>query len=97
LCGSQLIDFKLEIGGPFPRNHSGTEAIRRNGECRQAAHGAASPLHKNVPKAALADPHLYELLVLVDALRDGKARERELAVKELSKRLQGASDGLSQS
>jgi len=35
------------------------------------------------------------LLVLVDALRDGKARERELAVKELSKRLQGASDGLS--
>ena len=20
LCGSQLIDFKLEIGGPFPRN-----------------------------------------------------------------------------
>jgi hypothetical protein len=54
-----------------------------------------APLHKNVPKAALADPHLYELLVLVDALRDGKARERELAVKELTKRLQGASDGLS--
>ena len=52
-----------------------------------------APLHKNVPKAALADPHLYELLVLVDALRDGKAREREIAVKELSKRLQGASDG----
>ena len=54
-----------------------------------------APLHKNVPKAALADPHLYELLVLVDALRDGKAREREIAVKELTKRLQGASDGLS--
>jgi hypothetical protein len=46
-----------------------------------------APLHKNVPKAALADPQLYELLVLVDALRDGKARERELAVRELSKRL----------
>ena len=56
-----------------------------------------APLHKNVPKAALADPRLYELLVLVDALRDGKARERELAVKELSKRLEGGSDGLSKS
>ena len=54
-----------------------------------------APLHKNVPKAALADPRLYELLVLVDALRDGKAREREIAVKELTKRLEGASDGLS--
>jgi hypothetical protein len=48
-----------------------------------------------VPKAALSDPHLYELLVLVDALRDGKARERDIAVKELTKRLQGASDGVS--
>jgi len=46
-----------------------------------------APLHKNVPKAALADSQLYELLVLVDALRDGQARERELAVRELSKRL----------
>ncbi len=41
-----------------------------------------APLHKNVPKAALADPQLYELLVLVDALRDGNAREREVAVKD---------------
>jgi len=55
-----------------------------------------APLHKNVPKAALSDPDLYELLVLVDALRDGKARERELAGKELSERLQGSPDGLSE-
>ncbi len=50
-----------------------------------------APLHKNAPKAALADSRLYELLVLVDALRDGQARERELAVKELSKRLDDVS------
>jgi hypothetical protein len=56
-----------------------------------------APLHKNVPRAALADPQLYELLVLVDALRDGKARERELAVKELRKRLEVSSDVVSQS
>ncbi len=55
-----------------------------------------APLHKNVPRAALADPQLYELLALVDALRDGRARERELAVKELSKRLEESSNVVSQ-
>jgi len=54
-----------------------------------------APLHKNVPKAALADPHLYELLVLVDAVRDGRARERELAVKSLRNRLEGVPDVIS--
>ncbi len=44
------------------------------------------PLYKNVPKAASNDPSLYELLVLVDALRVGRAREQEAAKKELKKR-----------
>lgn len=56
-----------------------------------------APLHKNVPKAALDDPRLYELLALVDGLRDGKACERDLAIKELRKRLEGPSYVLSQS
>lgn len=47
-----------------------------------------SPLYKSAPKAALNDPTLYELLVLVDGLRGGKARERELARQELRKRLE---------
>jgi len=47
-----------------------------------------APLHKNVPRAALADPRLYELLALVDALRGGRARERTLAARELAKRLE---------
>jgi hypothetical protein len=55
-----------------------------------------SPLHKSAPQAALADPRLYELLVLVDALRDGQARERELAVNELSMRLEKPLDVPSQ-
>jgi len=46
-----------------------------------------SPLHKSAPSAARADPVLYELLVLVDAIRGGKARERDYAIKELKKRL----------
>jgi hypothetical protein len=50
---------------------------------------AFSPLYPSVPKAAAQDPLLYELLALVDAIRDGRARERELAIKELTARLEG--------
>jgi hypothetical protein len=50
---------------------------------------AFSPLYPSVPKAAALDPALYELLALVDAIRDGRARERELAIKELTARLEG--------
>jgi hypothetical protein len=56
---------------------------------------ALSPLHKNAPKAALEDPRLYELLALVDAMRDGRARERELAARELSRRLEVSSNVVS--
>jgi len=45
------------------------------------------PLYRSVPKAARGDQRLYELLALVDAVRGGRARERELAVKELRSRL----------
>ena len=46
------------------------------------------PLHKTAPRAARKDPVLYEILALVDALRDGRVRERRLAEKALSSRLQ---------
>ena len=49
---------------------------------------AFSPLYKSVPKAARGDPKLYELLVLVDGIRAGRARERDIASKELRARLQ---------
>jgi hypothetical protein len=48
---------------------------------------AFSPLYKNVPQAALRDPKLYELLALVDAIREGRAREREIAIRELTARV----------
>lgn len=47
-----------------------------------------SPLYRSVPKAAANDQAFYELLALVDAIRDGRARERELAVRLLSERLE---------
>jgi len=45
------------------------------------------PLYKNVPRAALQDRALYQLLALVDAIRDGRARERNLAERDLVHRL----------
>jgi hypothetical protein len=51
---------------------------------------AFAPLYKTAPVAALRDPVFYEYLALADALRDGRARERELAERELHKRLKEA-------
>ena len=47
-----------------------------------------APLHRGVPKAALKDPALYELFALVDAVRAGKARERNAAAVRLRDILQ---------
>ena len=46
------------------------------------------PLYPTVPEAAQRDAVLYEVLALFDALRGGRARERELAKSLLLERLQ---------
>ena len=48
---------------------------------------AFSPLYKSAPQAALRDVKLYELLVIIDTLRGGRARERKIATAELTRRL----------
>jgi hypothetical protein len=45
------------------------------------------PLYSSVPEAVVLDDKLYELLALADALRIGRARERNLAVNELKMRI----------
>jgi DNA-binding Lrp family transcriptional regulator len=45
------------------------------------------PLYKSVPRAALRDSNLYQFLALVDAIRDGRARERKIAERDLVRRL----------
>ena len=45
------------------------------------------PLYRSVPGAARRDTALYELLALVDAVRGGRARERNIAIQELRSRL----------
>ena len=46
-----------------------------------------SPLYKGAPQAALLDRELYKLLALCDAIRDGRARERNLAAELLKEAL----------
>ena len=46
-----------------------------------------SPLYKTVPQAAMRDLRLYEMLALLDAIRDGRPREVDAASRELKKRL----------
>jgi len=46
------------------------------------------PLFKSVPYAVRLDAELYALLALVDAIRIGQSRERNLAIKLLSEHLE---------
>ncbi len=94
--------FVPERGGPtrgMPTAHAATplrELFATSGEfppvwpdpSGEARGLAFSPLYPSVPKAARADPKLYELLALVDAVRDGRARERAMASSMLKDRLQ---------
>jgi len=45
------------------------------------------PLYPSVTDVVKNDEILYELLALVDAVRVGRAREKNLAIKELKKRI----------
>ena len=50
---------------------------------------ALTPIHSSVPKALRQSPdqNFHELLVLIDAIRAGRARERNMAVMFLKERL----------
>jgi len=48
---------------------------------------AVRPLYRSVPRAASADPALYDWLALVDALRLGEPVQRARAQAEIERRL----------
>ncbi len=56
-----------------------------NGEMRGMAF---APLYRSAPSAAQQDKNLYELLVLLDGIRGGRARERALSIQEMKRRLE---------
>ncbi len=45
------------------------------------------PLYTSVPQAVILDLYLHELLALMDAVRVGKAREKNLALEILEQRI----------
>jgi hypothetical protein len=49
---------------------------------------ALQPLYRTAPAAARRDADVHEVLALIDALREGGVRERELAMHELRLRLE---------
>jgi hypothetical protein len=49
---------------------------------------ALAPLYKTLPATVQDDKLFYELLVIIDTIRVGRAREIQIAIKELEKRLQ---------
>jgi hypothetical protein len=57
-----------------------------HGDCRGMA---VRPLYATVPHAASLDSKLYEFLVLIDAIRVGRTRERANAGDALRQRLRG--------
>lgn len=48
---------------------------------------AIEPLHKLVPEIATRNKPLYEMLALIDALRVGKAREKNIGAELLEKKI----------
>ena len=44
-------------------------------------------IHPYDPKVSLQDSHLYEVLALIDASREGSACERQITQNELLKRI----------
>jgi len=60
---------------------------------------ALKPLYSSVPQSLTQFPDVlfYELLVLVDAIRSGRARERNMAIKILKEKLYGNQRGESNS
>ena len=70
-----LITQPHELPPVWPYSHGATRGV------------AFYPLYPTVPIAAERDGFLYECLALFDSIRDGAARERELAANLLSERL----------
>jgi DNA-binding Lrp family transcriptional regulator len=46
-----------------------------------------APLYDKIPKFIETQPELYEFLAIIDTLRIGKAREIEIAIQELNKKM----------
>lgn len=77
-AASPLKDLISGDGNPVPVWPNAEGAVRGY---------AIEPLHPSAPMVAKRDSELYALLALIDAIREGRPRERALAEKELHQRI----------
>lgn len=84
----------LVRGVPTAHSASPLNSVIQSGEHYVWASGTGTlrgqsilPLYPSVVAAIKEDAVLYELLALIDAIRVGRAREKELAIQELKKRI----------
>jgi hypothetical protein len=92
--GEQTRGIATSYGAPVLAQHiaQGTEPIPVWPFAQGKERGLAlEPLYRSVPLAISQYPEeeFYDLLVLVDAIRQGRTRERQLAAKLLTERLPG--------
>ena len=73
---NQIINSSEKYVWPFAKGNERGQAIE--------------PLYSTVVEATSNDKELYELLTMVDAIRVGRIREKEIAKKELEKRILNA-------
>lgn len=73
---NQIVNTKLQWPPVWPDHQGDTRGY------------SLTPLYKGAHLAAKDDPSFYELLALVDALREGRAREKTLAIDELKARIE---------
>jgi len=70
--------------------HAGLDPIPVWPDATGEARGESfQPLYPSAPAASRADPKLYQCLCLIDALRGGRTRERNLAAEHLTRLISG--------
>jgi hypothetical protein len=70
--------------------HAGLDPIPVWPDAQGEARGESfQPLYPSAPAASRADPKLYQCLCLIDALRGGRVRERNLAEEHLARLING--------
>ena len=72
---------------PLSKEVSGADAVVWPSSDGRVRGASVEPLYPGATNTPTTNPKLYELLVLVDAIRIGRARERQRAKALLAKRL----------
>lgn len=78
--------FSAPVILPYFMTNQHTEKVVWSHPEGEARGETISPLYPNAVQAALKDQTLYELLSLVDVMRVGRVREKEIALKLLQEK-----------